>query len=142
MFASFGVRGPALATAPLQWGSREATGRDEPEIRQHGSQERMAGDRGNEGAPERRSRDDARQAQPPSAMAPSHGLVATRGFVAYSDAEGRRWIVREVEAHRADGTLRHCLIFESSDVVRRVWSYPDDWPALSSSGLEALSWGR
>lgn len=102
----------------------------------------MAGDRRSDGTPRRVARDEARPALPPGAPAHASPPVANRGAVSYTDSEGARWSVREVEARRADGTPGHCLIFESSHAIRRVWTYPDDWPALQPSALEALSWGR
>jgi len=61
--------------------------------------------------------------------------------VDYTDATFVPWRVIERDArgdpgHRAD----HCLIFSSSDVVRRVWGYPSAWRQLTGAQLEALSW--
>ena len=61
----------------------------------------------------------------------------------YVDAEGVHWRVTERDA-RGDPGARgdHCLIFASSDAVRRVWDYPAAWRGLSSLALDALSWRR
>ena len=60
--------------------------------------------------------------------------------VHFVDGKGVWWRVIE----RATDTLpgargSHCLIFMCEAIVRRVWTYPADWRALSSTGLEQLT---
>jgi len=54
------------------------------------------------------------------------------------DAQGNEWTVHEVETPQAWAHGARCLIFSSSAVVRRVWSYPTSWARLSSRDLLAL----
>lgn len=50
-----------------------------------------------------------------------------------------RWRVREVPtAHLPGARGDRCLIYESDSVIRRVWSYPDDWTALPEETLWSL----
>jgi hypothetical protein len=53
--------------------------------------------------------------------------------------DGRRWQVREMAAlHDPGARSDRCLVFDGESIVRRVWSYPDDWPQLSDTQLWAL----
>jgi hypothetical protein len=48
----------------------------------------------------------------------------------------RRWTVREVNADAVPGAAAsRCLICESDDVVRRIWTYPENWLSLSDDEL-------
>ena len=61
----------------------------------------------------------------------------------YIDAENLEWRVRERDAqHDPGASSASCLVFDSVQAMRRVWSYPSDWRTLGDTGLEALSWGR
>ena len=54
------------------------------------------------------------------------------------DAHGNEWTVREVDTPQQWARARRCLIFSSSAVVRRVWSYPDGWARLATRELLGL----
>lgn len=54
------------------------------------------------------------------------------------DGRGNEWQVREVDTPQPWAHAKHCLIFSSSAVVRRLWSYPDKWAGLPSRELLAL----
>ncbi len=50
------------------------------------------------------------------------------------------WFVREVDARRVPGARgERCLIYETEGVVRRVWTFPTDWPSLSDDALWQLT---
>lgn len=61
----------------------------------------------------------------------------------YLDEGGVEWQVSE-----ADGTTvpasrgARCLIFRSSQVIRRVWNYPERWCDLAADELIRVSWNR
>ena len=61
---------------------------------------------------------------------------------AFDDARGRRWIVYERPQGIGHYPVRSYLFFESTDVMRRVRTYPHDWRALDVPALERLSWER
>jgi hypothetical protein len=49
------------------------------------------------------------------------------------------WLVREMNSEHVPGArAAHCLICESNSVVRRLWTYPDDWLTLSDDELLSL----
>jgi hypothetical protein len=53
--------------------------------------------------------------------------------------ENEQWTVREADARRVPGArAAFCLICESSEVVRRLWTYPEDWQDLSDDDLWQL----
>jgi hypothetical protein len=53
--------------------------------------------------------------------------------------EEMRWVIREVSTEHVPGARAgRCLIFESEGVVRRVWTFPDDWRRLSDDATWAL----
>lgn len=61
----------------------------------------------------------------------------------FRDSTGRPWRVREVLPPASTWTQgESCLLFESADVIRRVWRYPGNWFRLPDVELEALSWQR
>ena len=68
-------------------------------------------------------------------LRPDESDVKTRVVV---DGHGSEWTVHEVETPQPWAHARHCLIFSSSAVVRRVWSYPDGWARLSARELLGL----
>jgi len=63
----------------------------------------------------------------------------TTGPIAFTERNGVTWWVIERDTrgdpgHRGDW----CLVFANADVVRRVWTYPRAWRALSDAELESL----
>jgi hypothetical protein len=49
------------------------------------------------------------------------------------------WRLREMNAGAVPGAhAARCLICESDDVVRRIWSYPDNWRELGDEDLLRL----
>ncbi len=63
--------------------------------------------------------------------------------VSFVDDENVLWTVTEWDGGNVPGTRgAQCLIFQSTEVVRRVWQYPSDWRDLLIPGLIALSWCR
>jgi hypothetical protein len=53
--------------------------------------------------------------------------------------DGQRWHVRELDASKVPGArAERCLICESNEVIRRLWSYPSDWDALDDDALFRL----
>jgi hypothetical protein len=53
--------------------------------------------------------------------------------------EGQRWQVRELDASHVPGArAERCLICESTEVIRRLWSYPNDWVTLDDEALWRL----
>jgi hypothetical protein len=67
----------------------------------------------------------------PEGDSPSRGSVV--GFV---DGAGVAW--RAYERRRPG--QRTALVFESSQAVRLVRDFPDNWYTLPRAALEALSW--
>lgn len=55
--------------------------------------------------------------------------------------DGGQWCVYEDE-DPYDRRRGPSLVFEGSDVVRRVKRFPEDWRDLDDDALFALSWGR
>jgi hypothetical protein len=48
----------------------------------------------------------------------------------------RAWRVREIAARAVPGSRGpRCLICESTEVVRRLWTYPTDWRGLDDELL-------
>jgi hypothetical protein len=46
------------------------------------------------------------------------------------------WRIREMNAGGIPGALgSRCLICESDDIVRRIWTYPDNWRDLPDDEL-------
>jgi len=61
----------------------------------------------------------------------------------FLDEDGVPWTVTEHDAQDIPGTRgSRCLIFASTDAVRRVWNYPLGWRDLFTASLIALSWSR
>jgi hypothetical protein len=66
-----------------------------------------------------------------------------RARVSYVDAQGVTWQVSERECSDAPGARgEYCLVFDSGEVLRRVWDYPEHWHTLSALALAELSWRR
>jgi hypothetical protein len=64
-----------------------------------------------------------------------------RDPVDFTDAAYIPWRVVERDSRRDPGRRGDtCLIFSSTDVVRRVWRFPATWRQLTDGELEALSW--
>jgi hypothetical protein len=58
-------------------------------------------------------------------------------------SDGTAWSVSERSGLVIPGARGpSCLVFDSPACVRRVWSFPADWRALSDEALLALSLGR
>jgi hypothetical protein len=75
--------------------------------------------------------------------APDPLASARHEEIAFIDGAGVYWRAYVRDARQDPGaTGEECLIFTSSDVVRRVWTYPVQWAALTSDELVALSWQR
>lgn len=68
-------------------------------------------------------------------LRPEESDVKTRVAI---DGLGNEWTVREVDTPQPWAHARRCLIFSSSAIVRRVWSYPDGWARLSARELLGL----
>jgi hypothetical protein len=51
------------------------------------------------------------------------------------DGHGNEWSVHEVDTPQPWAHGTRCLIFSSSSIVRRIWSYPAGWSRLSSREL-------
>ena len=57
----------------------------------------------------------------------------------HDEHTGNDWRVFERDARRVPGASgERCLYFDADGIVRRVWSYPDDWHALSPHELLEL----
>ena len=61
--------------------------------------------------------------------------VRTRVVV---DGQGNEWAVHEVETPQPWAHGERCLIFSSSSIVRRIWSFPRNWNEMSSAQLLEL----
>lgn len=58
------------------------------------------------------------------------------------DHGDRHWTVREMDARDVPGARApSCLICESTEVIRRLWDYPDDWRKLDDAELAKLCEG-
>ena len=56
------------------------------------------------------------------------------------DADGVEWEISERDCTSVPGARApRCLVFMSQHTVRRIWSYPSNWHALSPDALLALS---
>lgn len=63
--------------------------------------------------------------------------------VSYVDEDNVLWIVTERDADDVPGSRGpRCLVFSSSEALRRVWRYPAAWRDLLTPSLIALSWSR
>jgi hypothetical protein len=76
-------------------------------------------------------------------MTASKPLRTGGGGVNFVDNDAVLWTVTECDALDVPGKRGdRCLIFASSDAVRRVWEYPADWRELLTPSFIALSWSR
>ena len=61
----------------------------------------------------------------------------------FLDETGLLWTVTEHDAENLPGSRGpRCLIFASTEAVRRVWIYPAGWRDLLTPSLIELSWSR
>lgn len=69
---------------------------------------------------------------------------AARGdVITFTGLDGTWWRVYETEGSAVPGSRgARCLCFDSAWVIRRVWTFPDNWRELSAKDLDALSWQR
>lgn len=73
----------------------------------------------------------------------SQPLRSVGAGVTFLDETGMLWTVTERHAENLPGSRGpRCLIFASTEAVRRVWAYPPDWRDLLTPSLIALSWSR
>jgi hypothetical protein len=56
------------------------------------------------------------------------------------DAQGASWIVRELDVPNG-GRGTRSLVFETEGLIRRLWTFPEDWEALEDVALLALADG-
>ena len=53
--------------------------------------------------------------------------------------EGVRWSVHEASATRTPGAQAYrCLIFDSEGIVRRLWTFPENWAQLADNEILKL----
>jgi hypothetical protein len=63
--------------------------------------------------------------------------------ITFVDETGLLWTVTERDAENVPGSRGpRCLIFASTEAVRRIWVYPAGWRDLLTPSLIALSWSR
>ena len=67
---------------------------------------------------------------------PERPRIRTRQLV---DDYDRIWTVRERVDDLKGHPDRRSLVFDGTDMMRRLWVYPDDWFELSDEDLLALS---
>ena len=67
---------------------------------------------------------------------PERPRIRTRQLV---DDYDRIWTVRERVDDLKGHPDRRSLVFDGTDMMRRLWVYPDDWFELSDADLLALS---
>ena len=73
----------------------------------------------------------------------SRSVRTVGASVTFLDEGGLRWTVTEHDAQNVPGSRgSRCLIFTSTEAVRRVWNYPVGWRDLLPPSLIALSWSR
>jgi len=70
---------------------------------------------------------------------PAHREAAYEDFpLVVIDRDGVEWTVREMATPQAWARAPRCLVLNSRECVRRVWSYPDDWRSLGADALLRL----
>jgi hypothetical protein len=63
--------------------------------------------------------------------------------LSFTDSEAMLWTVTERDGLGVPGSRgARCLVFQSPEAVRRVWTYPAGWRDLLTPSLIALSWSR
>ena len=87
-------------------------------------------------------------ATPPSGRRVNDEIMARREQLRAERADGR-WILVDGQQWRVyededpyDRRRGPSLIFEGSEIVRRVKRFPDNWRELDDDSLFALSWKR
>ena len=66
----------------------------------------------------------------------SHGGGANEPYPhVIVDSDGVEWSVCEVATPQAWARGERCLVLNSRDCVRRIWSYPPDWRDLDADAL-------
>jgi hypothetical protein len=61
----------------------------------------------------------------------------------FLDEVGVEWQVRETDGRKVPASRgERCLIFRSSQAIRRVWNYPAQWRDLGPDELIRVSWNR
>jgi hypothetical protein len=110
-------------------------------------QERQRTAAAEELSPFRKSRDDKHDE--PHATFWAHAVVfGTRTIIALprENNDGRGglagtvWTVREVDTRHIPGSRGpRCLVYENSEIVRRVWLFPTTWVTLSADELLRLA---
>src|SRR5581483_4039819 len=71
-----------------------------------------------------------------STMTHSRTMPEARSTARVIRRSGDSWSIREMDARLVPGARAdHCLICESTDVIRRVWHYPSNWHDLSDDEL-------
>jgi hypothetical protein len=70
---------------------------------------------------------------------PSHGGAADEEYPhVVVDRGGVEWTVREVPTPQSWARAQRCLVLNSRECVRRVWSYPRNWRSLDADSLLRL----
>jgi hypothetical protein len=66
-------------------------------------------------------------------------IVDSRSVPAPDVGFGVAWTVRELDTRGVPGARGpRCLVFEHPELVRRLWTYPVTWTALSDAALLRL----
>ncbi|MEP6990486.1 MAG: hypothetical protein ABJA80_06100 [bacterium] len=72
-------------------------------------------------------------------MFPANGGAANEEYPhVVVDRHGVEWAVREVITPQVWAKGQRCLVLNSRECVRRVWSYPRTWRALDADELLRL----
>jgi hypothetical protein len=67
---------------------------------------------------------------------PAHGGAADEPYPhVVVDRAGIEWTVREVETPQPWARAGRCLVLNSRECVRRLWTYPADWRSLDADVL-------
>ena len=70
---------------------------------------------------------------------PANGGAASEAYPhVVVDRNGTEWMVREVDTPQAWAKGDHCLVLNSRECVRRVWTYPRNWRSLDADALLQL----
>jgi hypothetical protein len=80
---------------------------------------------------------------PTFALEPDSQTPAAARRTVIDASTGHAWQVWEVDTTHMPGARGpRCLIFDGREVIRRVWSVPDDWRGMTDEGLLRLMTGR
>jgi hypothetical protein len=70
---------------------------------------------------------------------PAHGGASNDEYPhVVVDRGGVEWTVREVPTPQPWARAARCLVLNSRECVRRVWSYPRNWRTLDADSLLKL----